>query len=232
MDDNEYLDLPDDPEEAFATLQQREYTTLEHTRDENSWSAERRYVNKLIAFDEVYDLGILIQFRNPPWENDRFGAFFFRFSNHIDTIAQKFLIESARRQKNGAELIVVLDEAARTALHHLINQVRNKLNELDLTEEKREALFNKLNAFAAEVDRNRTRTAAFLAFAVDVSRTAKDMAEPFKPLQRTIDRVLDVLDEAKKWRDALPPWSERKKLEGPPKQISGPSGGLDDEIPF
>jgi hypothetical protein len=63
------------------------------------------------------------------------------------------------------------------------------------------------------VDRNRTRTAAFLAFTVDVSRASKDMIEPFKPLQRTVDRVLDVIEQAKKWRDALPPWS-------------------DDEIPF
>jgi hypothetical protein len=101
-----------------------------------------------------------------------------------------------------------------------------------MTEEKREALFNKLNAFAAEVDRNRTRTSAFLAFTVDVTRAGKDMIEPFKPLQRTVDRVLDVLEKATKWRDALPPWSERKKIEGPPKQLPSPSGPLDDEIPF
>ena len=143
-------------------------------------------------------------------------------------------MEAARRHKTGAEPIVVLDDAARTALHHFIGQIREKLNELALPEEKREALFNKLNAFAAEVDRNRTRTAAFLAFTVDVTRDSKDMIEPFKPLQRTVDRVLDVLDKATKWRDALPPWSERKKIEGPPKKLPppSPSGGLEDEIPF
>lgn len=232
MDDNEYLDLPDDPEEAFVKLQQREYAKLESSRDEHNWFAERTYISKLIAFDEVYDLGLLQQFKNPPRAPAEFGEFYLDFSGQVEIISNKILMEAARRHKIGAEPIVVLDEAARTALHHLISQVRDKLNGLALPEEKREALFNKLNAFAAEVDRNRTRTTAFLAFAVDASRTAKDMVEPFKPLQRTIDRVLDILDEAKKWRDALPPWSERKKIEGPTKQLPGPSGDLDDEIPF
>lgn len=237
VDENEYLDLPDDPEEAFAILHAREYERLEGYWEENRDSGNfhsRRYVDKLLAFDEVYNLGILDAFRNPPSHSSDFSDFFQDFRRHAEITSQKILMEAARRHKTGAEPIVVLDDAARTALHHFIGQIREKLNELALPEEKREALFNKLNAFAAEVDRNRTRTAAFLAFTVDVTHASKDMIEPFKPLQRTVDRVLDVLDKATKWRDALPPWSERKKIEGPPKKLPppSPSGGLDDEIPF
>jgi hypothetical protein len=128
--------------------------------------------------------------------------------------------------------MIVLDATARRTIHTLINAIKEKLNELALPESKRESLFNKLNAFAAEVDRNRTRTEAFFAFAVEAARAAKEVTEEFAPVQQTIDRIFDWIEKAKKWRDALPPWSERKKIEGPKKKLPAPERELDDEIPF
>jgi hypothetical protein len=55
--ENEYIDLPDDPEQAFAILHRRKYKELQ-----NKWEAneggnghyyEREYVDNLVAFDEV-----------------------------------------------------------------------------------------------------------------------------------------------------------------------------------
>ncbi len=163
--DNEYLDLPDDPEEAFAILHVREYERLEDYWEANrdgGYFYSRKYVDKLLAFDEVYNLGVLAAFRNPPKHEIEFIDYFHDFRRQAEILSQKILIEAARRQKTGAEPIVVLDQAARTTLHHFIGEIREKLNELAMPEDKREALFNKLNSFAAEVDRNRTRTAAFL----------------------------------------------------------------------
>ena len=136
--------------------------------------------------------------------------------------------------KTGASTIVILDAAARSAIHTLIEKIREKLNDLQLPESKRDALFNKLNSFAAEIDRNRTRTEGFYAFAVDVARTARKINDELKPLQETIDRVFGWLDKASKWKDALPPWSDRKKIEPPPKRLPRPelSDIIDDDIPF
>ena len=143
-------------------------------------------------------------------------------------------MESARRQKAGLETLIVLDEAGRSAIHRLIQSIRERLETADLTEAKREALFNKLNAFEAEVDRNRTRAEAFYAFAVDVARTAREANDELKPILKTIDKVFDWIDKAKKYTDTLPPWSERKKIEAPKKQLPKPFGNsdLDDEVPF
>lgn len=232
--DNEYLDLPDDPEEAFAILHNRKYQELEEYWEEsrdNGHFFTRRYVDKLLAFDEVHSLGFLTAFKSPPRRPSDFVDFFEDFRRHAEMTSQKILMEAARRHKTGAEQIVVLDDASRRAIHHLLSQIRDRLNEIAMPENKRESLFNKLNAFAAEIDRNRTRTAAFLAFAVEASRTVKEVNDQLKPLQHTIDRVLDFLDKATKWRDALPPWTDRKKIEGPPKQLPTPDS-LDDEIPF
>jgi hypothetical protein len=115
----------------------------------------------------------------------------------------------------------------------LIERIREKLNALSLSESKRESLFNKLNAFAAEVDRNRTRTESFYAFALETARVVKGVNEELRPLQQTIDRVLDWLEKARRLKDALPPWSDRKKIEAPPKRLPGPTDlDDDDEIPF
>jgi hypothetical protein len=119
MNENDYLDLPDDPEEAFAMLQAREYRKLERYWEENINNEfySRRYVDILLAFDEVYDLGLLTTFRDPPRSGVKFGDFFQEFQRHAEISAQKILIEAARRHKTGAEPIVVLDDAARTSVN-------------------------------------------------------------------------------------------------------------------
>ena len=141
-------------------------------------------------------------------------------------------MEAARRLKTGAQNVIVLDATTRETIHSLINAIRDKLNALSLPENKRESLFTKLNAFAAEVDRNRTRTEAFYAFAVETARTAREVKAELQPIQQTIDRVFDWIEKAKRLADAFPPWAERKKIEGPTKRLPRPQQELDDEIPF
>ena len=235
MDFNEYLDLPDDPEIAFAVLQQREYAALERiwkSTEGATWREEQRYIDTLIAFDKVHNLGIFTDFRSSPSKGVKFEQFFEDFLRHSEVSSKKIKMEEARRLKTGGQTIVVLDATAREAIHALINAMREKLNELTLPENKREALFDKLNAFAAEVDRNRTRTEAFLSFVVDVARTAGTVSDELKPLRQPIDRILDLIEKASNWTDALPPWKDRKRIEGPPKRIAPPQQDLDDDIPF
>jgi hypothetical protein len=105
-EDNEYLDLPDDPEVAFAVLHRRKYKELEALWDGNQgggWYYERRYVDTLIAFDEVHDLGILIAYRNPPNSDSEFSDFFQEFRRSAEITSQKIMIEEARRLKAGAQ---------------------------------------------------------------------------------------------------------------------------------
>ncbi len=136
---NEYLDLPDDSEVAFAVLQDRKYKALESNwqdPDYSGWYHERRYVDTLIAFDEVHDLGILTAFRNPPNNDGEFSDFFGDFRRNAEIASQKIMMEAARRIKTGAQSIIVLDATARQTIHTLINAIREKLNELTLTERR------------------------------------------------------------------------------------------------
>ncbi len=235
QDINEYADLPDDPEMAFAVLQQREYAALQRVWESiegPNRHEEQRYIDTLIAFDEVHNLGILADYGSPPSKDGDFQDYFMSFHRHAEISSKKVKMEAARRLKTGAESVVVLDTTAREAIHALINAIREKLNELTLSENKRESLFNKLNAFASEVDKNRTRTESFLSFAVDVARTVRAVKDEIEPLQQPIDRVLDLIEKAAKWHDSLPSWKDRKRIEGPRKRLAPPPQDLDEEIPF
>jgi uncharacterized coiled-coil DUF342 family protein len=173
----------------------------------------------------------LTEYKHPPTSDRDFGDFFQDFRRHAEISSQKILMEHARRLKTGASQILVLDATARTTIHQLIEAIREKLNTLDIPENKRDSLFNKLNAFASEVDRNRTRTEAFYNFAIETARVAREVNDEIKPLQDTIDRILGMFERAKKLADTLPPWKDRQKIEGPKKQLPAPEN-LDDDIPF
>lgn len=233
--DNEYVNLPDDPEMAFAILQERKYADLMRLLENTEHAGnlyELKYIDTLIAFDEVHGLEIFSDYKNPPIDNNKFYGYFHNFHRHAEIASQKFKIEAARRLKTGSQSIIVLDAQARQAIHVLIGAIREKLNELKLPENKRDSLFNKLNAFAAEVDRNRTRTEAFFSFVVDATRVLREVNNELKPLQQSMDRVLDLIEKAKNWNDMLPPWTDRKRIEGPPKSLAAPQKDIDDEIPF
>lgn len=232
---NEYVDLPDDPEMAFAILQERALAELMRELEGERFritDPERRYVYKLIAFDDVNNLGILDNFTVPPIGDDPFSEYFLKFSQRVELASQKFKIEAAQRLKTGDRTIVVLDKQTREAIHRLINTIRNKLNELSLTDNKREALFDKLNAFSEEVDRDRTRVEIYLSLVVDTSRALRKSYDELKPLLQTFDRISEIFDKAKKWHEMFPSWEDRKKIEAPRKSLAPPASDFDEEIPF
>ena len=227
---NEYADLPDDPELAFAVLQQRKYADLSRLmKDEEDpgWHLLQGYIDTLVAFDEVYELGIFHAYKDQLDDQDVFPSIYHELRRHVEFVSQKFKIEAARRARASTSIqsMIVLDTGAREAIHTLINSIGKKLNELCLSEDKRDSLFNKLNAFASEVDPNRTRPEAFFSFVVDLGRTLRKVKGEANPLQDGIDRVLDFIDKAEKW-------SDRKRIAGPPKRITPPRVDSDDEIPF
>lgn len=217
----DFVNLPDDPEDALIAFCAKMDSQLEEVRDENNWEAERDYVDAIQAFEEVYRPGY-VSLETPPISNNNFADFFYQFKRQLSKSLLKLALERARSLQGGANNLIVLDGPSRQKIRALIDTIKEKLDELELPEERRESLFAKLNAFLAELDRSRTRTAAFNAFVVEIARGLGTASEKVKPLWERIDRVLDWLDKAAKWSDTLPPWSERKQLEAPKKSLPSP----------
>ena len=105
---------------------------------------------------------------------------------------------------------------------------------------------SRLNAFAAEVDRDRTRFEAFAGLMIEAAGVAGKVERKLRPIRKWIDSIANVLHEARTFEDAharLP--APGKRLQAPAKPIAPPSGelwappsppktggDLDDEIPF
>ncbi len=69
--ENEYMDLPDDPEEAFAVFHRRKFSELEADWVEsdgrnNYLHCARKYVDIMILCDEVYNLNTLEDYKLVP----------------------------------------------------------------------------------------------------------------------------------------------------------------------
>ncbi|MEE3503417.1 hypothetical protein [Acidiphilium acidophilum] len=102
---------------------------------------------------------------------------------------------------------------------------------------------NKLNAFAAEVDRDRTKFEAFGALMIEAAGVAGKVEQKLRPIRKWIDSIAGLLHEANATENALVRLTgPARRLESPPKQIAAPADGpwktppngsdLDDEIPF
>lgn len=231
--DDYYIDLPDDPDEAFIVFQTRKFEELQNVlrnANINHWNNERNYILAIQAFDEVYDLKILSGITVPSINED-FAEFYTNTQGAIQKAVIKCQLERSRRVRGDKTDIVILNAEERKAIRQLIESIKERLDAISIPEEKRRSLFLKLNGFLSELDQNLTRTQAFRFFALEIARTAGAAAEEVKPLWERVDRVLDWLDKAKKWSESLPPWTERRKIEGPKQKPPQPRE-LDDEIPF
>ena len=158
FDENEFLDLPDDAVLAFAILENRMSAKVDKNLDSDGdpkYDQMMEYIETLNAFSEVHELGYL----DGNYGNlENYQTLRNTFKLVRDTcrrISLKVKISSAKARKLGVIPIVILDSQQRQAIHLLIDALREKLNELDLAENKRDSLFAKLNAFSDEVDRNR-----------------------------------------------------------------------------
>mgnify|MGYP003134900072 CR=1 FL=1 len=233
---NEFRGLPDDPKLAFAVFCRRERERLdefyENHPNHSGWNAERTMVDRIVGFQNVYGIDFLSEFENSPETDADYGRFFQKFSRKIDQLITMILLENARVAKDDAlRTVLIIEPAHKKAIRELIDQIKEKLDTLDIADNKREALARKLNAFLNELDQDRTRIEAMLLFAVELSRTTREVDKNINPITRTVERIFGFFDKSKTPNEALPAWEERAKINAPAKQIEDASD-VEDEIPF
>ena len=100
------------------------------------------------------------------------------------------------------------------------------VGKLEVNQNKKENLLDKLNAFAAEVDRDRTRFETWGAVVIQAADVFGEAAEKAEPARKWLDSIGRLIWGAKQEED------EAKRLPAPKeiKQIEQKKS--DDEIPF
>ena len=234
---NIYENLPDDPEQAFLLLEEKYHTECDQAigkahQDENLNVYYVDYIAQVIG--AITELGLQAMFndRVPEIENVDYQTYL-NFSKDVKHYRTMLLIRRGRRVQGYS---VRFDAATKVKVQHHIGQLRGIFDKLEVEQDKREALFNRLNELQKEVDRDRTRFDAFAALAVEAAGVVGELVEKSK--------VLDLLNAIARiiWGTKKDEETKRLPAPTPPKRIEPPrraptlapktNGDLDDEIPF
>lgn len=231
MTTQEIYDLPADAEEAFPIFESRlRDKYLDDSFGNITIANQRDYAIELIAFCGAYEVDIGHDLDGlMSWDNDEFYPAFNALEAKARIMAVRFSLQANRKAKSGLTPTYVLDSSQKKHIHDQINEIREIIAGADLTDQKRDALVKRLNAFAEEVDRDRTKGEALMAFYVASKREVKEVAD----LSDHIEKIFRMLSKGKELFDALPAPTVPKQIEGPQAaKKQGGSGELDDEIPF
>lgn len=233
ISDNELADLPDDDELAFVVYEQRLRTrTRDLALEEEGSNLERQYINHLLAFIDLYNLGVDVD-SDVPWDNVDFWTWYHRFANKIDYHTLEIRLANARSSGTGITTAISFSLDYKIEIQKLLNKIKKVVNTTDLTEDKKDAIYEKIAALQLEVDRTRTRFDALFSRWLDFTNVVGESAENLEPLAKVIERLLRTFGRAKADNDRgeLPPPPEPEKLPAPDGGDVG-GGDLDDDIPF
>lgn len=246
ISDDEIASLPSDPEMAFVCFEKilrqnmQEYEAAEqhHNGDYDADSYRLEYMNKVAAAAKAYGIDALSGLEIPRLGTSQvsFIDAYRQFLADVDHVTIQIRIYAARADHDGT---VVLEDIERTKIHHFIQQIRTVIENANLPADKRDSLFDKLNKFAAEVDRKRTKLQAAMAVVIAVCDGIGQGFEKLEPAQKMIHSISVLLGRAKANEERadkrLPSPTERKRIEPPKRRLPSPrrqTDQLDDDIPF
>ncbi|RDI62008.1 hypothetical protein [Microvirga subterranea] len=232
LTDEELHNLPSDPVEAFIQYERLlwKYTQLEIEQSPNGWYWERRYVQSLIIFEQTHELRLLFRFYDMPRDDSAFKIYFHDFRDYIQNETLRLRLEKAKAAKSGIVTVLSLNPSHKEKVRFHIEKIRSLLESVDIPERKRESLFKKLNAFAADVDQNLTKLDALMSLMLEVSSTAGKVADNLKPVRDLLDPLFNWLGKAKEENEALPSPERKPQIEGPRKQLPAPEQDGSDPI--
>lgn len=237
--DDELSNLPADPELAFVAiekiLRQRvsEYEAQARNNDESADQAYHEYMTRTSASAKIFKIEALSGLTIPPVSARSIYDDYRQFTSEVDFVTMQIRISAATVNREGS---VELDQKMKRTIHHYIQQIRDLIEAAELEPEKKEALLNKLNKFASEVDKPRTNLQAAAAIFISVCSGIGDGFEKLKPVRDMLDSVARVLGKAKDLEDhyspRLPSPEDRKRIPPPPRSPEPQNATLDHDIPF
>ncbi|MFZ4763247.1 MAG: hypothetical protein ACOYK8_10570 [Alphaproteobacteria bacterium] len=238
LSDEELASLPEDPIMAFIKLESIAKAVLNQSLTDDSIQMYQHnklccnYMSYICSLAETYDLGILEGYQIPYSNNPNFSELFEKFSQDIDNFIIKFRVQNMRSQK---EFSVSLDDATKRKIRFLIDQIKEKIGEADLEENKKNALYDKLNEFSKEVDKSRT---SFGNFLVNMNLACAGLGKAAKELLPVAELVSNIIDNIRKVKEdetsqIAIAHSALKRISSPPKRITHEEkSDFDEEIPF
>ncbi|WP_322884134.1 hypothetical protein U8C35_06285 [Sinorhizobium medicae] len=203
---------------------------LDHNEDGTQYLMD--YMRNVLAAADALNIDEIRTWEMPGRGN--VGDDYDQFEYQVQRFVTKVQIRASRKYKVYS---VTLDDVTKSKIHFFIDQIRDHLNKSNLVERKKNSLFNKLNAFSADVDRARTKFDNAMLVAIDIAHVVKEYGESLKPVKELMDSVTELIGAIKSSepeQSQLPPPAEQKRIEPPKlKQVERPfSRDMDEDIPF
>jgi hypothetical protein len=238
--DDELDALPDDPEAAFvqyeAILRER-VREANSDRDNMTSDVERDYIAHVLAFVDTRSIPLKLP-TNPPYDDQEFYTWYKNFTRAVDYYKARTRLEISARKKENVS-VLALSPDFKTQIGGHLTAIRKIVSEADVSENKRDAIFRRINNLQEEVDRDRTRTEAALALWFDVTNAISKGAKNLDPAIKRVERIMRVLAEAKDENEqkALIAPQPKKRIAAPttapePSSTEPRKKADSDEIPF
>ena len=157
-----------------------------------------------------------------------------RYNDFITAVDHFKVKVQIREAKSYNRYSVALDPDEKDKLRAYVAQIKNVIDNSTLSMSKKERLYNKINAFLAEVDRDRTGFEQLADLTMSLAHLGGEAAKELEPARKLLHTINVFLGRAKEFEDsatALPPSSAQAQLPAPPKQLPAPQN-VDDDIPF
>jgi len=111
-----------------------------------------------------------------------------------------------------------LDPTEKNDLHNHLNHIRGIIERSDIPDNKKNALFGKLNQLSEEIDRTGTRTDGFLGLIGDLGVRLGQFGKDAQPLTKELNSLLRIVMRSRaRAEDIALPKSEDFPLLGPPE---------------
>lgn len=227
------------PEMAFVRLERKFRASyeknLEGNGDGSGWDHFTiEYMNHVVAAAKALEIGIFKDWSLPSRNNNGVYNAYNDFRAELDHYTVQIQIAQIR---SGPRHSVALDESEKKHLRAYADKIKEIIGHSSIPVAKKERLYDKLNAFIVEVDRDRTPLQRFTDVIMALSTTGGEAAEELEPTWKWVRLAAEVLGVRQETEQSKLPPSPKKKLEPPRRQLPAPKqkadfGSLDDEIPF
>jgi hypothetical protein len=229
------------PDMAFVRLERKFREILEQNLEasQNGSASDHfiiEYMNHTLATAEALGLDFLEFYTVPDDNSSSVYDSYKRFRQTVDGFTVRVQISHIRV---GPAHTVPLDADEKKHLRAYVTKIKEIIDASSLVTAKKERLIDKLNAFLAELDRDRTALQKFNDVILSLANTGGEAATEMEPAWKWVKlaaAMLGVRQETEQTKQLPPP---PKKLEQPKHQLPPPAkrnnsvrAEMDDDIPF
>jgi hypothetical protein len=177
-DDDEYLDLAEDPDVAFRKLEKKFREELEehleNSQGHHSDTLTLSYINRTIAAAKTLEIEPLKDWEVPSHRNNVWDEY-----QEFSTVVEHYLVQvQILHSRPVRGYSVRLDATTKSKIRHYLDRVREIVDRLEVPLPNKEALTAKITALSDEVDRDRTRFDAYAGLALEMAATGREVAQP------------------------------------------------------